>query len=358
MYGFTVGAFKNKPYQFFEIFYKQFITKEFDKDVRIDPLYEETNVSSLISIENKNDIIKKRNMLIRYIWKGKTFPHSKLPDSIEKDITDKKYSDLSNLKSIDKITIVMEHGVNSIVYHFHPKKENNRLIIYHQGHEGNFILGKNTIQFFLEKGYSVIAFTMPLLGMNNQPIVNTGFGKIKLTSHRTLWILDNDGFSSIKFFVEPIAVSLNYIEENFDYDLISMTGLSGGAWTTTLYSAIDQRISSSYPVAGTLPIFSHSKKDIGDYEQNLPELYRLSNYLELYILASYGNNRNQLQILNKFDSCCFSGIKSTLYEEEVKKTLSSLGKGKFAVYLDDSHKEHKISDKALKIILADLEKDK
>jgi hypothetical protein len=34
----------------------------------------------------------------------------------------------------------------------------------------------------------------------------------------------------------------------------------------------------------------------------------------------------------------------------MKEVMSSLGKGKFGIFLDDSHKEHKISGESLKVI--------
>ena len=139
-----------------------------------------------------------------------------------------------------------------------------------------------------------------------------------------------------------------------------MTGISGGGWTTTLCAAIDPRIERSYPVAGSHPNYLrvtkvNGKNSIGDYEQYAPELYRVANYLELYILGSYGQNRGQLQILNEFDTCCFFGTGYTTYEDIVKKRVKNLGKGSYDVFLDSSHQEHKISDQALQVIFKDLD---
>lgn len=75
-----------------------------------------------------------------------------------------------------------------------------------------------------------------------------------------------------------------------------MMGLSGGGWTTVLYAALDPRIMRSYPVAGSWPIYLRfaSPRDWGDYEETIPELYKTVNYLEMYILGSYGEGRKQL----------------------------------------------------------------
>ena len=321
----------------------------------IDPAYYETDVGSFIQIKTEKEIVKKRKELVKFIWGKKGFPDSNLPTS-EKDIKDNRYVELENLKQIDKLTVTMDYGLISIIYHFIPKKSNNKLMLYHQGHNGDFIHGKDVIAAFINKGYSVMAFSMPLLGMNNQPVVELKrFGKLKLTKHDHLKFLDHP----IKYFIEPITTALNYAEK-LNYDAIHMIGISGGGWTTTLCAAIDTRIMRSYPVAGTYPIYlrSNCNRDWGDYEQTVPELYAIANYLELYIMGSYGKGRKQFQMLNKYDSCCFAGIKYRTYEKTVKEIVARLGKGEFEIFLDDSHKEHKISDPVLKVVFKDLEDNK
>ena len=96
-----------------------------------------------------------------------------------------------------------------MLYLFLADNSNNKLIIYHQGHDGDFISGKESIVFLINEGYSVLALSMPLLGMNNQPIIDLNdFGKIKFTNHRHFHLLESFNFSPVKFFVEPIGVSL------------------------------------------------------------------------------------------------------------------------------------------------------
>ena len=131
-----------------------------------------------------------------------------------------------------------------------------------------------------------------------------------------------------------------------------------------MYAALDPRISRSYPVAGSLPLHLRSNvglmntaqrsADWGDYEQTVPELYTITNYLELYVLGSYGPHRKQLQILNKHDPCCFAGDAYKTYEDSVNHRVSLLGAGNFAVYHDTHQKQHEISDQALNAMLTDI----
>lgn len=353
----VVGSFKFQPYGILNIVYDQFITNHHEDQNNTISLYSQVNVTSLIHIHNQTDLLDKRIQIIQYIWKQNNFPYDKMPSNIEHDVKDDRYSDLQNLLQINKITTSMEYGINSYSYLFLADKNNNKLVVYHQGHDGDFILGKNTIQYFLDNEYSVLALSMPFTGMNNQPVVDLpNFGILKLTTHDDLIFIDSENFSSIKFFVEPVAVSLNYVDKTFNFDSYYMIGISGGGWTTALYSAIDPRIDKSYPVAGSVPIYLrfNNPKNVGDYEQMLPELYRIADYLDLYIMASYGENREQLQIFNKYDPCCFAGDSFTTYESEIKKSLSKLGMGTFSVYLDDTHNEHKISEHALSLIINNM----
>ena len=249
----------------------------------------------------------------------------------------------------------MEFGARSIIYLFHPRSSNGRLLIYHQGHGGDFFRGVDTIRFFLRHGYAVAAFAMPLLGMNGQLVIETPDGSITLRKHSDLRVLESDVFSPLKFFVEPITVFLNYAVEEYGYDLVAMVGLSGGGWTTTLAAALDSRIARSYPVAGSLPLYFASGRD---YEQTHRGLYvyALANYPELYVLGTYEGARRQIQILNRYDPCCFSGTGYVRYEEQVARTAQRVGNGSFSVFSDETHREHKISEAALAVILNDLDR--
>ena len=246
----------------------------------------------------------------------------------------------------------MSHRTNS--YHLFPfESSNNKLIIYHQGHGGDFYKGKDTIQFFLEKNYSVLAFSMPLLGMNNQPIINIeNLGSIKFFDHDQFQLLESENFSPLSYFFTPINYSLNYLEINHNFKNYHMVGISGGGWTSTIYPALDTRISKSFAVSGSLPLSLRiNSQDLGDYEQIQPELYKIANYSELYVMSSYGVDRSFNQIFNKYDPCCFAATLFNEYESKISNIVSKLNLGDFNVYLDETHKEHKISEYAQELIL-------
>ena len=351
--GYIAGA-QHIPFsKSINLIYTQNFSSDSEKFEKIDPILMESNIESLINIENPNDIEKKRVQLINFIWKSNSLQNNEMPTKIISDIDDPRFSEIKNLESIDKLIIDMEYGISSYSYLFHPIEKNNKLLIYHQGHGGDFILGKKTISYFTDKGYTVIAFSMPLYGSNNSTVLEIeNYGVIKFDSHDKLRFLDAEDFSAMKFFFHPIMVSLNYVEQNYNFETFDMVGLSGGAWTITLYSAMDERISKIFPVGGPLPhyITQNESDSHWHYETNNLSLYQIANYLDIFIMSSYGENKEHVKILNKFDSCCYYGMTYTTFEKNVQNSINTLGQGKFVMHLDETHSDHIISDFSLKLI--------
>jgi len=351
-FGVYVGLYKIFPYEVLDsskdVLFEQ-------KTIQDNQFVNQVNVDSLIKIDSKSDIDQKREFLTEFFWDTTTFQRikDKSPSpEVETDISDSSYKDFQNLKRIDRLTVEMEYGINSISYLFIPEQSNEKLILYHQGHSGDFLLGKDTIQFFLDRNFTVVALSMPLLGMNNQPVVEiNGLGEIRLISHNQLRLLEANDFNPMKLFLDPIQINLNFLDKKYNFKQYSMIGLSGGGWTTVVYSAIDERISNSFSVGGSMPFYLRvDSRDIGDYEQTNIELYQNVNYLELYVLGAYGDGRKHVQIFNKNDTCCFSGNGYETYEFVVKDKMLQLGEGDFQILIDDTHNEHKISVYTLKLI--------
>ena len=358
VYGVLVHKYKLPPYPLLIFGYNTLQSQQVIpwKISETPKKYTKNDVEALISITQSSDVSKQRKVLLQFLWGQPKLPSS-MPAAIVKDFKDSYYDDIPSIHRIDKLLIMMEFGIESIVYKFIPKNPNNQVILYHQGHEGGFYNGTKQIRQFIENGYTVIAFSMPLKGLNNQPTVKLSLGQIKMTRHDAMRFLLPKQGHSIKYFIEPVIITLNYLERNYDYSLVSMVGISGGGWTTTLAAAADTRISKSFPVAGTYPIYLRSdttSSTWGDFEQNDTDLYTSVNYLDLYILGAHGKNRKQLQILNKYDPCCFSGTKGESYKDIVKARLQQLGTGEFDLLLDDSHHKHMISNLAMSQILEEI----
>ena len=352
IFGLSVGVYKIFPYGILD---SSLDIIKGEASVENNQFIIQANLDSLIEIDDRSDIDQKRNDLIEFFWNVGSLHRLQYAEQlleVESDISDSRYDDFQNLKQIDKLTIEMEYGINSVSYLLLPEESNEKLILYHHGHDGDFLLGKDTIQFFLERNFTVLAMTMPLVGMNNQPTVEIdGIGEMKLISHDQLRFLEKNSFNPMKLFIHPIQVNLNYLDKEYDFKRYSIIGLSGGGWIGLVYSAIDDRISDSFSIASSLPFYLRvDARDIGDYEQTNVNLYKITNYLELYVLAAYGDDRKHIQIFNKDDPCCYSGIGYESYEFFIKNKLVELGKGSFQILIDDTHNEHKISDTMLEYI--------
>ncbi|TDS13439.1 hypothetical protein DFQ03_2731 [Maribacter caenipelagi] len=340
-YGILIGKYQLFPYNYLKQL-QDGTEEKFDYPIS-EFEYNPKSIENLIHVNNSNrDSIQS---ILRNLIYGEDSLIQNINPIINK-IIDDNYSDLKNLEKIEEFNITQKYNIQSVGYIFHPKNNNSRLILYHQGHDGDFLLGKNTISHFLEKGFTIYAFSMPLDGPNNNPIVNIeNLGKVQLNNHEELKYLNNP----IQYFLNPVKIMIDY-SEKFHFKEINMIGISGGGWTTTLAAASDNRIMNSFPVAGSLPLFikfQEYSKNYGDFEQTYQPLLSQINYLDMYILGSTGANRSQLQILNKYDPCCFNGTKYLQYSDIVAHKITLFNDGKFNVISDTINKQHIISDWSL-----------
>lgn len=296
---------------------------------------------------------QQRQAVVDYIWKGVPPSPGHLPDAIEDDPAARAEYGAA---SAELLRIQMAYGVDSQVRYVRQAAPGAPLLLYHYGHDTEFTDHRRVLERLWREGYSLLIFYMPLTGPNSRPKVTLPrLGTLVLDNHWYFSLLDDDHFSSLRFFVEPVIVSLNYAAQ-YHPAWIAMLGVSGGGWTTMVAAAIDPRITLSYPVAGSLPINlwgADAQAIPGDYEQLVPGFYRTATYLELYVLGAYGAGRHQLQIYNRYDSCCFAGVDSRRFEGFVAEQVSRLGAGSFAVCITDDDR-HRLSMQALEMVIADM----
>ncbi|MFI5124927.1 MAG: T9SS type A sorting domain-containing protein [Chitinophagales bacterium] len=297
-------------------------------------------------------------------------PEEQFPNEYAIEYTQAKYAEeFTNLKSIDHIVFQLKPGFNNVTYILHPKISNhfNIPIIYHGGHDGIFwedaFLNNSgrpysisVIDFLLGKGFDIIAIEMPLCGSNENPIqVSEDGNSYVLSQHSDIFQLKNPFY----YFFEPIRKTLNFMERKYGSKKFVMIGLSGGGWTTTIYSAIDPRIAQSYSVAGSIPIpLRLNLSDIGDEEQNYEDFYKQLNYSTLYTLAAHGSGKLHYQILNVNDNCCFDLDGNKYWVPFVQQKLAELeDPGNYRFYYDPFSAMHKISSVAMDTIYSHIKND-
>jgi hypothetical protein len=311
-------------------------------------------VESLVDLHTPDDALTVRSRLRTFLWGRDALP-AVLPE-VETGVEDERWADLAGLERIDALRIAMDFRLEVVAYRFHPRSPNGRAVLFHQGHRGDFIRSRRQIEALVEDGYTVAALSMPLQGLNNRPVVSLpGFGTVRLRHHRHMEYLEPDTGHPLRYFLEPAIAVINALEPEYEAPL-GMVGISGGGWTTTLVAAVDPRVMISIPVADGNPFYLRFERHWGDWEETVPELYRIANYLELHVLGAFGAGRRQLQILNAYDPCCHQGIGAETYADVLRDRVAALGGGSWRLYIDDTHLEHDISEAAVDTILNVLDR--
>ena len=303
----------------------------------------------------------RRQQIINYIWGPVGMPTAKPAIRVTKAPSPIKT--LKHARAIEAFEIKMEANQENTTYHFLPANRPTKLIILQHGHACTFddeadprgAGMAHSVDSFLEAGYGVLIAYMPHM----RP------GDCQTLPHAELFNLNLVTGSALKFFLEPVLISLNLLKPQ--YKEIHMAGLSGGGWTTTLIAAIEPAIRASFPIAGTIPLHLRTGGSVGDKEQYLPEFYSLAGYPDLYYLGAYGPGRKQVQILNRKDNCCFGeaqhkgpqhrvGYEAAMrdYERKVQQALAA--NGAFRLEIDDTAPRHMISPYAVQLILRELAK--
>lgn len=315
-----------------------------------------TNVSQLIKIKTPEDIEKKRKELIQYIWKG-GFPTT-YPTQIRQNIDPTTFTRLPGVKNADLYEI-SQKGTTSQVYHFktHKNKKKNKLIIFHIGSkifQDDSVIGP-FLSVALQAGFDVLIVSSPLstltLGFRvyypEIPVfMSPRFGALGLTDQNIFFLIENATFSPLQLYVDPIALSLNYIDDHYQYDSYHFLGVADGTWEGVVYPAIDPRIKTSMVINPPLPFFiatNSASASLQNYEYLHPQLSAIANYPELYVMASYGEGRTHSQFLDLANPKRQNEQVDRVYTEAITKRVQALGKGTFNTFVLDTRESDKFT---------------
>jgi len=126
-----------------------------------------------------------------------------------------------------------------------------------------------------------------------------------------------------------------------DPERTAVTGLSGGGWQTIVFSSLDTRVKLCAPNAGYSGIERRiwETRDVGDREQNPPDLVAIADYPVLTALLA---PRPALLIYNAQDDCCFYAATARLSVfEPVVPVYEMLGVGDhFAFHVNSDPGTH------------------
>jgi hypothetical protein len=268
------------------------------------------------------------------------------------------WAGLPNLASIQEWRVTVSKGFVSRLYKFTPTTYRNPSsgkagFIVAAGHAaiGTTPPYTDLIKWLVTAGFEVWTVDMPISGLNAPPnvasfptVIDPVLGSVLIDTHEKMEVLDSPTFNPIKIFLEPPLSIVNDMAAR-GITNIAMAGLSGGGWTTVMYSAIDPRIEVSYSVAGSMPVYARSwtppHNSLGDFEQMRVAEMGI-DYLDLYVLAATpaGRTHYGMHIVN--DDCCFGGYTAMHYEQAVKNVVTAVG-GYYDVVFDTTATTHTIS---------------
>lgn len=307
------------------------------------------DAAALIRIDGSSAALTARAALMRAIWGDGGLPVDLRPTQIDIDFLDPVFSPMPEVARIDRLVRETPPAFVSNAYLLKARQPNGALVVYHEGNTGRFHRNAPVLQRFLAAGYDVLAFSMWI--NDRQPeIVVPGAGAITFIDHEHLKFLDRD---PLRVYFDPIVAGLNAVLEDGAYDDVIAVGFSGGGWAITVLSAFDPRVRLSYPIAGSYPLYLRKFRNWSTWQEHYPPMIAAANYLDMYVMAAEGEGRRQLQVLNQYDGCCFSGTGWQTYADAVKQAAQGLGAG-WDLFVDTSHADHRISNVALERIFADI----
>src|SRR5262245_32194917 len=260
-----------------------------------------------LSISNAHELKTRRAELVKKVWNRKTVDTVQGVDEdappaaidvqpLPPGVTVRRY----------KINMPTSGGapipggpslVQGLADHFIPSGGSQKLVILNPGHTCHYkslpYQDSEAIIELLKAGYSVLATYMPLA----TPLQCGGLygGPHNDLFDPTKNLRPANGAHPFIYFLDPVRRSLNYALSRYGYSQVHMAGLSGGGWTTTLYAALDTRIKTSIPIAGTEPFYMRIESDVE--QEDKPEIgndfFRFSSggaqvvtgYKDLYLLG-------------------------------------------------------------------------
>lgn len=181
----------------------------------------------------------------------------------------------------------------------------------------------------------MLALSFEWIGMGQ--LASPGYG------HGNASHLDLCGRAGLSVFYQSLKRGLDVLlsHPSADPERTAVTGLSGGGWQTIVFGSLDTRVKLCAPNAGYSGIERRiwETRDIGDREQNPPDLVAIADYPVLTALLA---PRPALLIYNAQDDCCFYAATARLSVfEPVVPVYEMLGVGDhFAFHVNSDPGTH------------------
>lgn len=310
-----------------------------------------TDPAKLIADLTAPDLPVLRQDLNQVFWGTVKLP-DRLPHSVDSGKEPSALAQFAHLVKLERLVVPFEFGYTAYAYLMHPADPNGRAVIYHHGYAGTIVQSRHVIEALLQQGFTVAALDYAGYGQNIiGNLEHPSFGVVSVENDRQMYF----AVHPLRWYLEPMVVTVNYLIMQ-GFTELSSVGFSAGGWVTTMVGAVDSRIATTIAVASGYPIYIRQQN--WAKETPLPQLYKplldTVSYLDTYVLAANGADRQYVQIFNQYDRCCYRNRFSELYAGAVTEAVSRLGQGRFEALIDQTHAEHKVSGWAVDAILATL----
>lgn len=343
----------------------------------VDPRLREQDPAALIHVRDAGSLLQTRQKAIEAVWGEGGLPVGVFPDQVIRDV-DKRppaevecpsgpyeellrkldceagnYRGWTNLAGIDDLRVsigspsVPSVYVASVAY-FRPLRPNGTLVVYQNGYASTYHAQYRYLERLVAAGFTVAAANLANYGDNNCP-----------KPEQQPWCAVSAGAFDVplplRVHFTPLVSAVNFAFREGSVREVAMVGFSGGAWIAAVMAALDPRIRTSYPVAGVMPAYLRRAKENPPH-QDFSQLVKAAGMLDLFVLGATGPGRRQVQFFNRYDRCCYNGVRPLLYVDAVRKAVRDSGGGAFDVKIDESHARHKVSRWTFEHIVADLDR--
>ena len=334
------------------------------------------NLTKIDEIISKKKLNKKQYNLVNFITKQGIYELKNIKIKVTSDYKIPIPFDKQKSKSI-KYYLHDNLIGKSVIAIIEPKVNNNKLLIYQEGHFGPHIdsvggvkyVSKNikddcytskdhksgclhnniseVINRFLNEGYTIAILWLPWQGPNTiKNTVTSRFGTFLPWNYEAFRLAMDDDVGYLQSMVFPIIGVINIVKIKD----VSLVGLSYGANIVPLAAAIDIRIKKSYSIDGGPPLFiKHIYPRLRGNLEDTPGLRDYVNSLELFLIAGKGTGRKFVKMQNRL----VYGSALELYKKELEnlaKDVNACFRGVF-----DENKIHEVGTKFIDYILNDSE---
>jgi len=343
------GEFLIHHYDPTRILYKRLKAPDRYLYEEIDPAFLAVAPRDQIAVRDRAALEATRARVRQAVWGRFGYPTDRLPVAVEPEGPGSPRPAMRSVARMEVLTVAVDR-FHTRSYLLRSATPANRLVLYQNGFASDVWSVADRLDALAARGFDVLAINLAGYGETPRTVERDGE---QLDLHLYMARLD----TPLRYHFETPVVALNHALRQVPYRSVDIIGFSAGGFLALATAAVEPRIRRTVTVAGAYPLYLQTPRDaLPTGAQAFPSLVEAAAPLDLFVLAAAGAGRGVTQIFNRYDRCCYNNRKGKLYEVAVAEAVQATGAGgAFAVWIDETHADHKISDAAIDLILRRLE---